>query len=102
MSVADAAIRRSLVLPGHRGNMSAMKIHGRSFHWASRLLGREQSKAVEELYAFCRHVDDVADQPDIFQARETLDSIVEELRQEGSATPVIAAFVRLVRQYERR
>ena len=99
-SVAAAAIRRSLLLPNHGGNIHTTKFYGRSFNWASRLRGREQSQAVERLYAFCRYADDVADQPDILRARETLDNTVNELRQEDSAKPVMTAFLRLVRQYD--
>jgi phytoene synthase len=35
--------------------------HGRSFHWAARLLPREAADDAAELYAFCRHVDDLSD-----------------------------------------
>ncbi|NBC34859.1 MAG: squalene/phytoene synthase family protein [Alphaproteobacteria bacterium] len=34
---------------------------GRSFHWGVRLLPRETARDAAALYAFCRHVDDVAD-----------------------------------------
>ena len=35
--------------------------HGRSFHLASRLLPPDRRQAAATLYAFCRHVDDLAD-----------------------------------------
>ena len=35
--------------------------NGRSFYWASRLLGRQMATDAAELYAFCRLLDDIAD-----------------------------------------
>lgn len=38
-----------------------MRIHGRTFHLASRLLGAEHADNAARLYSFCREVDDIAD-----------------------------------------
>lgn len=35
--------------------------HGKTFNWARRFLGRDMGLAAAALYAFCRHVDDIAD-----------------------------------------
>src|SRR5208283_6161166 len=35
---------------------------GSSFYWAMRLLGRRRREAMFALYAFCRAVDDIADE----------------------------------------
>lgn len=35
--------------------------NGKSFYWASRLLGRQMARDAAELYAFCRLLDDIAD-----------------------------------------
>ena len=35
--------------------------NGKSFHWASRLLGRRMAADAAELYSFCRLLDDIAD-----------------------------------------
>ena len=35
--------------------------HGKTFNWARRLLGTQTGNAAAQLYAFCRHVDDIAD-----------------------------------------
>lgn len=40
---------------------AALRRHGRSFHFASRLLGRDQADRAARLYAFCRALDDIAD-----------------------------------------
>jgi len=36
--------------------------HGRSFHWARRLLGAAHADRATRLYAFCRHLDDLVDE----------------------------------------
>ncbi len=38
-----------------------LRRHGRSFHFAGRLLGPDHGERAARLYAFCRHVDDLAD-----------------------------------------
>lgn len=38
--------------------------HGRSFHWAARLLPEDMAEDAAALYAFCRHVDDLSDRGD--------------------------------------
>ena len=35
--------------------------HGRSFHWARRLLGAQHAQRATRLYGFCRYIDDLAD-----------------------------------------
>ena len=35
--------------------------HGRSFHWARRLLGTRHAERATRLYGFCRRIDDLAD-----------------------------------------
>ena len=39
-----------------------LRSHGRSFHFASRLLAARHASRAARLYAFCRHVDDLADE----------------------------------------
>ena len=43
------------------GAEALLATHGRSFHWASRLLGRQIAGNAAQLYAFCRVLDDMAD-----------------------------------------
>ncbi len=49
--------------------------HGRSFHWASRLLGQSHAERCALLYAFCRHVDDLVDEGDPGQAAHALSAL---------------------------
>ena len=37
--------------------------YGKSFHWARYFLGKEAGLQATQLYAFCRYLDDIADQP---------------------------------------
>ncbi|MBL4613581.1 MAG: presqualene diphosphate synthase HpnD [Magnetovibrio sp.] len=41
----------------------ALKASGSSFYWALRLLPQERRNAMFHVYAFCREVDDIADEP---------------------------------------
>ncbi len=43
---------------------AVLRKHGRTFHFASRLLGQRYRLRSARLYAFCRHVDDLADLSD--------------------------------------
>lgn len=40
-----------------------LREHGRTFSWASAFLGRRASSLATRLYALCRHLDDLADEP---------------------------------------
>ena len=57
-------------------SMDVLRNHGRSFYFASRLLGHVHRERAARLYAFCRHIDDLVDmaqQPE--QARLSLAAI---------------------------
>lgn len=41
---------------------AVLRRHGRSFHFAAKLLGARHAQRAARLYAFCRHVDDLADE----------------------------------------
>ncbi|TVS12208.1 MAG: phytoene/squalene synthase family protein [Wenzhouxiangella sp.] len=59
---------------------AVMKAHGRSFHLAARLLPRPVRASASRLYAFCRHVDDLADTSDDPQlARAQLRALREDI-----------------------
>ena len=40
-----------------------LSAYGKSFHWARYFLGKEAGLQATQLYAFCRYLDDIADQP---------------------------------------
>lgn len=67
--------------------------HARSFRLASRFLPEQVADEAAVLYAFCRLVDDTADEaPDIDTARTDLDALDAELEGQQPARPAIAAF----------
>ena len=47
--------------------------HGKSFHWARYFLGKEAAKKATRLYAFCRYLDDIADDTQYDNQDELLD-----------------------------
>jgi phytoene synthase len=59
--------------------------HGKSFAWASRFLGRREADIAAETYAFCRRVDDLADDAPADEAVRALAALRAQLR--GAAGP---------------
>lgn len=60
--------------------IDVLRSHGRSFYFASHLLGRVFRQRAASLYAFCRYVDDVVDEnPDPHLARNHIDNIKQSL-----------------------
>ena len=47
--------------------------HGKSFHWARYFLGKEVAEQATQLYAFCRYLDDIADDTEYNNQDELLD-----------------------------
>ena len=80
---------------------AVLRREGRSFHWAARLLPPAVAGEAAVLYAFCRHVDDLGDDPGdgpdagIGAARAALDALAADLDRGTSARPAVAAFLDL-------
>lgn len=71
-----------------------LSTHARSFKWASRFLAPEQRDDAAVVYAFCRLVDDTADEAaDEERAAIYLDQIRDELTGEAAPRPLIEAFL---------
>ena len=47
--------------------------HGKSFHWARYFLGKEVAEQATQLYAFCRYLDDIADDTEYNNKDELLE-----------------------------
>ncbi|MCX6960433.1 MAG: phytoene/squalene synthase family protein [Verrucomicrobia bacterium] len=63
---------------------------GRSFHWARHLLGKKHAARATRLYAFCRHLDDLADEAGSKErARASLDAAGRDIATGSSSDPVI-------------
>ena len=68
--------------------------HGRSFHWASLILPKDVRDDAALAYAFCRLVDDSADEATTLEvANEQLLEIEDMLRGRRARTALVEAFV---------
>ncbi len=65
---AEAAIARPADPAGHVTEI--VKRSGTSFFWAMRMLPPEKRSALFAIYAFCREVDDIADEPGTMDAKQ--------------------------------
>ena len=78
-----------------------LKRNGKSFHLASLALDRKQAERCARLYAFCRYVDDLADEADDkHAAHQRLSSVIEDLRARRSEDAVVADFLALAAECE--
>jgi phytoene synthase len=73
----------------------SLKKNGRTFWLASLFLPREVAADATTLYAFCRTMDDLADQQSNVDAREQLQQVREDLCAKRSDQPVVADLIRL-------
>ncbi len=78
-----------------------LKQNGKSFYFASLALDRPQAERCARLYAFCRYIDDLADDADDKEdARRRLLSVIDELRANHSKNAVVADFLALAADCE--
>ncbi len=76
---------------------SVLKTHGRSFHFARRFLGPRHGQRATRLYAFCRLVDDVADEAISKDAAISgLSRLEEEISGQRAAGRNTSDFLQLV------
>ena len=87
---ADLAIPAPAAIPARE----VLKTHGRSFHFASHILGRRHADRAARLYAFCRHLDDLADDAtDLDAANAALDATRFALKTGYASDPVVMDFI---------
>jgi len=70
-------------------NNLLMRMHGKTFYWASFFLDKSKMQAIYSIYSFCRKVDDMVDEaktPDIAKKRLL---IFMEAWKKGKSHPVI-------------
>jgi phytoene synthase len=77
-----------------------MKLHGKSFWFASLFLPRHVARDAARLYAFCRAMDDLADIAVTQQKREELAKVRQDLQCGASNDPIVADFLALAQQYD--
>ena len=79
--------------------MSVLQTNGRSFYFASRLLAPVHRSRAARLYAFCRYVDDIADEvPDRRLATTELARVKADVLTGQSSEPRIANMLDLMRE----
>ncbi|MGF1456229.1 MAG: squalene/phytoene synthase family protein [Alphaproteobacteria bacterium] len=75
------------------GSRAVLAHHGKSFNWAGRFLSRGALDRAARLYAFCRYLDDLADEhDDVAQAERNLRAVREDLARGRSTRPDVADF----------
>lgn len=79
------------------GAKAVLRAHGKSFFWAGRLLPERQALQAARLYAFCRGVDDLADEGSA-AATERLMAIDAALAERDFAHPSVADVLALVEE----
>lgn len=88
----------SLIAENDRA-LETLRQHGRSFHWAGRLLAPAVRMKCARLYAICRTIDDMADLPVTAEAqglaRARLGELVAALGKRDNTHPVVAEADRL-------
>jgi phytoene synthase len=77
-----------------------MKLHGKSFWFASLFLPRQVARDAARLYSFCRRMDDLADIAVSQENRDVLAKVRRELQSGVSVDPVVADFLVLAKQYD--
>ncbi len=76
--------------------LATLAAGSRSFSFAARFLPAARREDAALLYAFCRYVDDLADEADDeHAARAALDALAEELRGEAAPRPLAEAVLAL-------
>ncbi len=73
--------------------------HGRTFHFASHLLGEKYRTRAAQLYAFCRYADDLADKAQDKQlAKKRLSSLKRDLTLRASTQPQCKQMLSLIEE----
>jgi phytoene synthase len=78
---------------------SVLKRNGKSFWFASLFLPAETALQAARLYAFCRAMDDLADDPHQRAAASRLQSVRDDLQRGSSTQPVVADFLDLAHRF---
>ncbi len=79
--------------------LTVLKSHGRSFYFASQLLAPTYRSRAARLYAFCRYVDDIADESsDHTQAHHDLEQIKLALKHGQSTESCVADMITLMQE----
>lgn len=79
--------------------LAVLRVHGRSFHFASHLLSSSYRTRAARLYAFCRYVDDLVDETNDPQlANLTVNHLKTELLTGQSERPQVQSMISLMQE----
>ncbi len=82
---------------------ATVRASGTSFYWAMRLLPAEKRRAMFAVYAFCREVDDIADEPgEVDEKKRRLEAwrrAIDALYRGVASLPLTRALIEPVRAY---
>lgn len=73
-----------------------MSIYGKSFFWARRFLNAQQASDTAVLYAFCRYLDDVADES--CEPLKQLQKVEADLIDQVSVNPPVSSYLELAKR----
>lgn len=76
-----------------RENTQVLKKHAKTFYLASLFLPIQVAKDASSLYRFAREVDDIVDENPEKEAREILEKVVKDYREESGAYPFVSDFL---------
>lgn len=89
------------MIPAQHQAQAVLKANGRSFHFASQLLAPVYRARVARLYAFCRYVDDLADESsDPILAMHELNQIKNALRTGQADQPCVRDMIALMQELQ--
>ena len=74
---------------------ASLKRNGKTFWLGSLFLPKEMAAEAATLYAFCRRMDDLADQQGGFEAADRLQRVREDLHAGNSEEPVVLGLIQL-------
>ena len=76
-----------------------LRHYGRSFNFARMFLKVSHGQRAARLYAFCRYIDDIADEAsDVQQAKEVLEQVRLQLAGSLPPSPRVADFIKLAKE----
>jgi len=85
----------TLPLTAAQRYQAILRRKGRTFYWASRLFGKGMAADIAVLYAFCRYLDDLADETDSITAARRLAAVAQDIATRTSTVPVVRDFLAL-------
>lgn len=98
-SPAAGSMMEALAVRTYSAADAVLASKGRSFHWARHLLSPIHAARATRLYAFCRYIDDLADESaSTDAAREALAAASYSIRTGRSRNPVIIDAIDLMRE----